>query len=77
MTEIMTMAEIETRYPLEWVLIDHPETDQNNEVLRGKVVFHSKDRNEVWRQACTLPIPRRFAVEFTGELIPDDMEFML
>ena len=77
MAEKLTMAEIAARYPSEWVLIDQPETDQYHHVLGGTVVFHGPDREEVYRQACVLPIPRWFAVRYTGELFPPDMEFLL
>ena len=47
MAERFSMAEIESRFPSEHVLLDQPETDENLKVLGGIVVFHSKDENEV------------------------------
>ena len=76
MADRLTLTEIEQRFPSEWVLIDQPQTDEFNHVLGGKVVYHSKDREEVYRQALTLPIPRYFAVRFTGPPDPN-MEFLL
>jgi hypothetical protein len=73
----MTMAAINERFPSEWVLIVDPQTDANSEVLSGKVVYHSKDRDEVDRKAMEVPIPRHIAVFFTGQLFPEDMEFVL
>jgi hypothetical protein len=77
MNEVMTMAEINERFPSEWVLLVDPQTDENSEVLSGKVVYHSKDRVEVDRKAMALPELRHIAIFYTGELFPEDMEFAL
>lgn len=44
----MTIEEIETQFDGEWVLIGDPETNQYLEVVRGKVLSHSVDRDEVY-----------------------------
>ena len=49
MEEIMTLAEIHSRFDSEWVLVEDPELDEQGEVIRGTVVFHSKDPDEVDR----------------------------
>jgi hypothetical protein len=46
----MTMAEIEAKYPNEWVLIDNPKLTRYQEVLAGVVVMHSADRAEFHRR---------------------------
>jgi hypothetical protein len=71
MADLLTISEIESKFPSEWVLIDEPQTDRFNHVVGGKVVFHSKDREEVYRQAIALPVPKRFAVRYTGSMPPD------
>jgi hypothetical protein len=76
MNEVLTMAEIEARFPKEWVLLGDPETNEYQEVLRGRLIFHSSDRDEVDRQALLLPIPRHIAIFYTGP-IPEDVEFVL
>ncbi|MGH7171507.1 MAG: hypothetical protein ACRELF_02670 [Gemmataceae bacterium] len=76
MNDLMTMAEINERFPSEWVLLVDPQTDENLEVLSGTVVSHSKDEEEVHRKAMALPIPRHIAVFYTGPL-PEDMEYVL
>lgn len=55
MTEILTITEINERYPDEWVLIGEPETDESLEVLRGKVLYHGKSRDEMYQAASALP----------------------
>ena len=76
MDEILTLPEIEQRFKSEWVLILDPEIEGSADVKRGRVVFHSKDRDAVHRVIEALPIPRRFAVFFIGPT-PAGMEFVL
>jgi hypothetical protein len=75
MNEVLTMAEIEARYPKEWVLLSDLETNERQQVVRARLVFHSPDRDEVDRQALLLPIPRHIAIFYTGP-IPEDVEFL-
>jgi hypothetical protein len=67
MAEILTVAEMNSRFASEWVLIESPETDANSHVASGKVLYHSKDRDEVYRKAVELK-PKHFAMLYTGEL---------
>jgi hypothetical protein len=71
MNEIMTLAEIEKQFDGEWVLVEDPEIDQDNEVVRGKVLFHSKNRDEVDQVAMRLR-PKRSAFLYTGPA-PDNI----
>jgi len=75
MDEILTVGEMQTRFVAEWLLVEDPDTDDALEVRSGKVLFHSKDRDEVYRKAVELR-PRRFAVLYTG-LIPKDAAVVL
>jgi hypothetical protein len=75
MDEMMTLAEIEARYPSEWILIADPEVDEYLDIIRGRVVCHSSDRDQVDRKAIELRL-RSSAFHYTGE-IPKDMEFAL
>jgi hypothetical protein len=75
MDEILTISEIESRYPGEWVLVEDPETDEALEVLSGKVLCHSPDRDEFDRKVLEFR-PRHSAFLYTGK-IPDDLEFIL
>ncbi len=63
------------RYAPDWVLIAEPETDDKHAVLAGKVVFHSPDRDEVYRKAIELDLDR-IAVRFLGSW-PEDMALAL
>ena len=47
MGEVMSLAEILGEFKSEWVLLEDPETTESLEVKGGKVLWHSKDRDEV------------------------------
>ena len=71
----MSIEEIESQFDAEWVLIEDPSTDEALNVLGGKVLHHSKDRDDVYRKAVLLR-PKRSAVVYTGE-IPEDTAIVL
>jgi len=75
MEKEMTIEEIESQFDSEWVLIEDPQTNEALEILGGKVMHHSKDRDEVYRKAVSLR-PKRSAVVYTGE-IPEDTAVVL
>ena len=75
MEQEMTMAEIENQFDSEWVLVEEPQTNDDLEVIKGKVLHHSKDRDEVYRKAIALR-PKRSAILYTGE-IPEDTAVVL
>lgn len=73
--EYLTMAEIEKRYPNEWVLIDRPNSTRLHEVLGGYVVAHSPDRDEFDRMTLsTIPaLSKRVASLYTGKPDPNEV----
>jgi hypothetical protein len=75
MQETATYAEIKKQYDGEWVLIVDPITTKNLEIVEGTVACHSKDRDEVYRQAMELK-PKHSAMLFLGNP-PKKMEFAL
>ena len=75
MERVMTIGEIESEFDSEWVLVDEPETNEQLEVLKGRVIHHSKDRDEVYRKAVSLR-PKRCAILYMGE-IPKDAVVVL
>jgi hypothetical protein len=75
MNEVLTMAEIESRFDAEWVLLDDVATDERNHVLSGRVLAHSRDRDELDRSLLALR-PRHFAVFYNGNA-PEGMEYAL
>lgn len=75
MDKILTIAEIEAQFDSEWVLVEDPQTNEALEVQSGKVLYHSKNRDEFDRKVLAFR-PQRFAVLFTGQP-QEDMEFVL
>lgn len=72
----LTMAEIEARYPNQWVLVDQLMKNHDGMAVGGTVVAHSSEREAVYRIARSLPTPRDIAIFYTGA-IPDDVIFIL
>jgi hypothetical protein len=63
-----TIKQIEKQYPSEWILMVEPETDETDEVIAGKVVFHSQNRDEVYRKAIETRGPEEIAFHYTGTI---------
>src|SRR5438067_974462 len=72
---ILTIKQIESRYPGEWILIKDPLTDKHLRVLKGEVVSHSKDRDEVYRAAIDMRL-KRSATLYTGTM-PENSAIVL
>jgi hypothetical protein len=75
MEDILTAAQIEAKFESEWILIEEPRTTEALEVESGKVLWHSKDRDEVYRKAAEFR-PKLFAILYTGK-IPSDAAIVL
>ncbi len=71
----MTVEDIRAQFDGEWVLIEDPQTNEALEVVRGKVLHHGKDRDEVYREAVARR-PKRSAILYTG-LMPEDTAIVL
>jgi hypothetical protein len=65
MSQVMTMPEMEKSFASEWVLVGDPEFNERMEVVRGKVLFHSRDKEEVYRKDREIH-PRSAAYVYTG-----------
>ena len=75
MDEVMSWAEIKETFNGEWVLIEDPELSPVLQVIRGKVIFHSKDRAAVDAKMQELP-RMHHAVKHIGGL-PEGLEMVL
>jgi hypothetical protein len=73
--QVMTIAEIENQFVDEWVLLSDPIGDNVFQVQAGKVLWHSKDRDEVYRRALELG-PDYAAFLYTGKP-SDEMAVLL
>ena len=75
MQEDLSLKQIQKQFDSEWVLVEDPETTEALEVIGGRVLWHSKDRDEVYNRAMELH-PARSAMLYTGEL-PEDAAVVL
>jgi len=64
--ETLTLDEIRRRFPDEWVLIDVLEEDELGQPTCGRVLAHSPDRDEIYREQARLQ--GDLAIVYTGEL---------
>lgn len=75
MGEVLTIEEIEARFAPDWVLVGEPQTDEDLNLRAGRVVFHSPDRDEIYRKAKELRLDR-IAVRYLGTW-PEDVALVL
>ena len=75
MDKIMTVKQIGKQFDSEWVLLADPKVDALGRVLEGKVVAHSKDRDEVYRKDIELGL-KVSATLYTGKM-PQDTAIIL
>jgi len=75
MKKVCTYSEMKSRFAGEWVLVGDPETDETLRIVAGEVLWHSKDRDELYRKARELA-PRQSAILYLGE-IPQNMVVVL
>ncbi len=45
--KLLGYSEISTSFPDEWILIANPVVNENSILVKGIVLFHSKDKREV------------------------------
>jgi len=75
MNEIMSLVEIQERFESEWILVGDPETTEGLEITKGRLLWHSKNRDEVYRKARELS-PQSSAILYTGT-VPQEGELVL
>lgn len=73
--KILSLEEIFSLYPDRWVLIVNPELDEELNVIRGEVLAHAAERDEIYSKL-SLRNGKSVAIEYTGA-IPDNLAMML
>ena len=64
----MKIEEIEKQFDAEWVLLAEPQTDEQFNVISGKVLYHGPDQVKFDRETLKLDLgPGEFAVIYTGQ----------
>ncbi|HEX9989401.1 MAG TPA: hypothetical protein VGE45_13115 [Chloroflexia bacterium] len=74
--QIMSVEEINSAFESEWVLVEDPEVEENLIVKRGKVLWHGKDKDDLYRMMKELQ-PRSAAVLYTGKILKEGEVLML
>ncbi|MEG3850387.1 hypothetical protein QT971_24600 [Microcoleus sp. herbarium19] len=72
---ILTLEEIFSLYPDEWVLIAYTELDENLSVILGAVLAHAIERDEIYSKL-SLRNGKSVAIEYTSP-IPDNIVMIL
>ena len=67
---IETISALKKRYPNEWLLLTNVTADALTRPIKGKVVAHSKNRDDIYNRLRT--VRGGFAIEYTGN-IPRDL----
>jgi hypothetical protein len=71
MDEVLPLDELKARYPDEHLLLVDFVNNEFGQVIAGRVLCHSKDLDEMYRQGTALR-PKSAAHVYTGT-IPDDI----
>ncbi|WP_107667401.1 hypothetical protein [Cyanothece sp. BG0011] len=75
-TQVMTIDEIRATYPNQWVIIADTESDEDFNVIKGKVLAHSSERDKIDQALMDYAQMPSLAIEYTGS-IPEDYAVML
>jgi len=75
MPEILSFEEMQHRYAGEWLLIAYTELDDGMNVIRGEVLAHSPDRDEIYGAIASRD-GQSVALEYIGA-IPEDLAVIL
>jgi hypothetical protein len=75
MAEILSWEEISRNFQGEWLLIIHAELDESMGIIRGQVLAHSPNQDDIYN-ALPLRQGHSASIEYVGE-VPDDLAFIL
>ena len=68
--EVLTMAEIEVRYPNQWVVLGNPVFD-GMDVLEGTVIAHHPDKRVASMEGGEQRMPsQKVTLFYVGKLVP-------
>jgi hypothetical protein len=77
-TTFLTIEQMKAQYPDQWLLVANPKTDENLDLLEGKVIAHSADCQQIYDAIAQERNTRTgtLSIEYTGS-IPDDIAYIL
>ncbi|MBI4657412.1 MAG: hypothetical protein HY735_00960 [Verrucomicrobia bacterium] len=70
MKPILTAQNMRRLFPGEWLLIRDPKLDQDLNLIAGRVIAHSANRDDVYRRLLKAS-GKSLSIEYTGELPTD------
>lgn len=68
-TPLLSKAKLKTKYRNQWLLLKDCELDASTSLRKGRVLAHSKDREEIHR--ALKKHTGNLCIHFTGSLPPD------
>jgi hypothetical protein len=75
MSKLITWEEMSQKFNGEWLLIVHAELDETLGIIRGEVLAHSPNQEDVYN-ALPLRQGRSASIEYIGE-VPEELAFIL
>lgn len=75
MKKVLSIKEIKVHYKQEWILIGSPVYSKLNEIIEGRIIAHSKNRDEIYRKAKSVE-EKTIAIFYNGKL-PQDAAVIL
>ena len=66
---LLSKEKIKAQYPDKWLLLEDCELDASTSLRKGRVLAHSKDRDEIHR--ALKKHTGNLCIHFTGKLPPD------
>ena len=75
MGDRMTVDEMRKTYDGEWVLVVDCEDDESGRLARGRVVVHSANRDDIYREMANHP--EGCAVRWFGEVPADQIVILI
>ncbi len=64
---VQTISVLKRRYPKEWLLLTHVTADQLTRPVKGKLVAHSKNRDEIYDRLADIK-SKEVCITYTGKI---------
>lgn len=71
----MTIEEIKKKYKNGWVLAKVLRENKLNQVVEAEVIFHSKNKEDVYQALGRVKKGEHICTFYTGEILPKGMAF--
>ena len=68
---VQPISTLKRRYPKEWLLLTHVTADELTRPIKGKLVAHSKNRDDIYDRLAHIRA-KSVSVEYTGK-VPKDL----